>query len=439
MHVTYLRVDLKPTSPFRIGSLTGARNALAVETDIDGRPVVPASGLAGSFRAHIGAAAAALHMGRVEAGADGAEFFASNLWFLGTALDGLAEKRSRTATAIDRRHRAARKTSSHTVEEVYDASLIKLYLRYEGRADDILGLLASWPVLIGGGVSSGLGQARVTGIRHRTLDMTDPADVLARASLSGAGPGAMDSLLDGAANYLEGMHEGDASAGGLPIEIDAACHIDGLSTPVAKRDDESRPEHYWFRGTSWKGLLRSRVEYIGRSLGLNVCGVDGKTWDGCGRCTVCDVFGSSATGVARWSFSFTKLSDAAAQRDRTRVSIERFTGGAADARLFPERTLSDDNAKFTVRRLAAEDLEPRHAWVAKALLLALLDLHEGYTGIGGRSATGLGTVTFNTITLGADFADQQFSSVAETGLPAVPRITPEDLEAARRDKETNNG
>ena len=38
MQITYLRVDIEPTSPFRVGSPGGARNTLAVETDDAGRP-----------------------------------------------------------------------------------------------------------------------------------------------------------------------------------------------------------------------------------------------------------------------------------------------------------------------------------------------------------------------------------------------------------------
>lgn len=443
MKITYLRVDIEPTSPFRVGSLGGVRNALAVETDSNGVPVVPASGLAGNFRVHIGEAEANRHMGRVESTKGGSLFVASELWFLGTTLDETAEKRPRTATAIDRRRRAARNDSSHTVEEVYDATLIKLYLRYESPAEDILDLLATWPVLIGGGVSSGLGQARITGIRYRTLDMSKAEDVLARASLSAPGAEALDTLLADAPDYL--AEDGaPAPAKGMPVVFSASCRIQGLNVPVDALTDEPRSDHFWFRGTSWKGVLRSRVEYIGRSLGLDVCGTDGGTWDGCGRCGVCEAFGSSATGVGRWSFSFTKLAEDAARTDRTRGAIDRFTGGAAEiskgdgggtrsGRLFPERTLSDENARLTVGLLVEEELDPRHFWVRKALLLALRDLDEGFIGIGGRTATGLGTVTFDNLTLGSDLADTGVEP--ETGLSSVPRITQQDLDAALQPKE----
>ena len=74
------------------------------------------------------------------------------------------------------------------------------------------------------------------------------------------------------------------------------------------------------------------------------------------------------------------------------------------------------------------DVEEHHAWVLKALLLALRDLQEGYLGIGGRTSTGLGSVQFEKLKLGEEF--QRFEITA-TSLEAVEGITEADIELER--------
>ena len=75
-----------------------------------------------------------------------------------------------------------------------------------------------------------------------------------------------------------------------------------------------------------------------------------------------------------------------------------------------------------------DGVEEHHAWVLKALLLALRDLQEGYLGIGGRSSTGLGSVRFEKLKLGEEF--QRFKMTA-TNLKDVEGITEADIELER--------
>jgi len=361
------------------------------------------------------------------------DFRASTLWFLGTRLtggeDGQPEIRRRTATAVDRNRRAARNHGSHDVEEVYDTETIQLYLRHEGDPAEALQLLGQWQVTIGGGISTGLGRAKVTAISYRTLDLSHPADLLARVSLRDAGPDALDALLQDGTDH-------EVTAEESPILLEATIRIDGLNLPTQNLKDQPRPEDHWFHGTRWKGILRGRVEYIGRSLGLDVCGAEDQQWRCCGDCAVCEVFGSGETGVARWSFHFTPLKpDHPA--GRTRNAIDRFTGGVAEKKLFPERTVTCQ-ARLVIGQL--DGVEEHHAWVLKALLLALRDLQEGYLGIGGRTSTGLGSVQFKKLKLGEEF--QRFKMTA-TSLKDVEGITEADIELERthrslKEKETQH-
>jgi len=433
MILTYMRVTIRPLGPWRVGAVGQDQAALETLRDTAGRPALPPSSLAGSFRAGIDEAARELLMGQEKTKDGKPDFRASTLWFLGTRLtggeDGQPEIRRRTATAVDRNRRAARNHGSHDVEEVYDTETIQLYLRHEGDPAEALQLLGQWQVTIGGGISTGLGRAKVTAISYRTLDLSHPADLLARVSLRDAGPDALDALLQDGTDH-------EVTAEESPILLEATIRIDGLNLPTQNLKDQPRPEDHWFHGTRWKGILRGRVEYIGRSLGLDVCGAEDQQWRCCGDCAVCEVFGSGETGVARWSFHFTPLKpDHPA--GRTRNAIDRFTGGVAEKKLFPERTVTCQ-ARLVIGQL--DGVEEHHAWVLKALLLALRDLQEGYLGIGGRTSTGLGSVQFKKLKLGEEF--QRFKMTA-TSLKDVEGITEADIELERthrslKEKETQH-
>ena len=421
MILTYIRVTIRPLGPWRVGAVGQDQAALETLRDNAGRPALPPSSLAGSFRAGIDEAARELLMGQEKTKDGKPDFQASTLWFLGTRLtggeNGQPEIRRRTATAVDRNRRAARNHGSHDVEEVYDTETIQLYLRHEGDPAKALQLLGQWQVTIGGGISTGLGHAKVTAISYRTLDLSHPADLLARVSLRDAGPDALDALLQGGTDHKVTAEES-------PTLLEATIRIDGLNLPTQNLKDQLRPEDHWFHGTRWKGILRGRVEYIGRSLGLDICGAEDQQWRGCGRCAVCEVFGSGETGVGRWSFHFTPL-EPDHPAGRTRNAIDRFTGGVAEKKLFPEKTVTCQ-AQLVIGQL--DGVEEHHAWVLKALLLALRDLQEGYLGIGGRTSTGLGSVQFEKLKLGEEF--QRFKMTA-TSLKDVEGITEADIELER--------
>lgn len=421
MNLTYVRVTIRPLGPWRVGAVGQDQSTLETLRDAFGKPAVPPSSLAGSFRAGIDEAARELLMGQEKTKDGKRDFQASALWFLGTRLTGgeggRPEIRRRTATAVNRNRRAARNHGSHDVEEVYDTETIQLYLRHEGDPAEALRLLGQWRVTIGGGISTGLGCAEVVAIRYRTLDLSQPADLLARVSLRDAGPDALDELLQGGADHA-------VTAGESPNLLEATIRIEGLNLPTQNLKDQLRPEDHWFHGTRWKGILRGRVEYIGRSLGLDVCGAEDQQWRGCGRCSVCEVFGSGETGVGRWSFHFTPLKpDHPA--GRTRNAIDRFTGGVAEKKLFPEKTVTS-RARLVIGQLSG--VETHHAWVLRALLLALRDLQEGYLGIGGRTSTGLGSVRFEKLRLGEEF--QRFGMAATTP-EAAEGITEAEIELER--------
>ncbi|MCK4613486.1 MAG: hypothetical protein KAU14_01685 [Thermoplasmata archaeon] len=107
----------------------------------------------------------------------------------------------------------------------------------------------------------------------------------------------------------------DATA---PGEVDKLVIKDGKGVPIIP-------------GSSLKGVLRSEMERLLRSLGLKACNVH-ETNGGCGKCTVCYLFGGGRLAGS------IRIRDARAETRKTQirdgVGIDRKTRKAMDGRKY---------------------------------------------------------------------------------------------------------
>ena len=162
-------------------------------------------------------------------------------------------------------------------------------------------------------------------------------------------------------------------------------------------------------GTAVKGLLRSRAEFILRSVGLAAC----ETAQ-CAACWTCRVFGSGggtdssseSVGVrAVIRFPDAMVRDAPEPTVRTHVAIDRFTGGALAGALYQMEVLEAGN--LTVEAEAISAIDAALLGQMRAVFrLVLEDLNDGIIGMGGGTARGYGSVT-------VDFSSSGLPSVAE--------------------------
>ena len=93
----------------------------------------------------------------------------------------------------------------------------------------------------------------------------------------------------------------------------------------------------WIEGNSWKGLFRSRCEFIFRSIELfeflcESCGPGEPIDDEQQSCLICELFGSVRMRGAL-EFLASKVDDAVFET-LTRTAVDRLSGGAADRKLF---------------------------------------------------------------------------------------------------------
>ena len=388
---TYVRADLKLDGSWHIGSWdSDAANILGTLKDHKENPVVPGSGIAGMLRAAFGDSATGL-LGRDpdDATKDDAREI-SPWWILGTVTtveppENTPAVATRRRTRIDRRRKASARHGLFDTEEV-SGGKVTVYFR----ADNVdpkpfLKLLAACNPRIGGGRTIGLGAAELTGIRHRTIEFGDGNDEeTKKAFLEFLMPHSspierVEKLLEKGENYEF------TSRSRTPI-LTANMTVDRLA--ITDRQ-ETR-----IHGSTMKGILRSRVEFIGRSMGYAICGARDKDtgdWTGCGECAVCAVFGHSGKpgklefATAKW----TSDQQDSAPKERVRIAIDRFTGGTRSGAWFKQQYLENVTWKLEIfGSLPAED-DP-NGWIRAALLHALRDINDGFVTIGPEGATGYG-------------------------------------------------
>lgn len=390
--------------------------------DADGQPWIPGSALAGSLRAHLANADPSADIRLMGSRpprdqAQAATLTASPLWIVGAMFVPSAPDASEPAesppmsepaalaptasadapprgpdhdgavletigqTAIDRRRGAARAGSLRISRLAASGGRLSVYLRHDGGdqplSDDDLALIASWRPAIGRDRTRGGGRARLTGLRHGTVDPATPDG--ARTWLTHDGPELFETVATTAIAcdpvdqpWLEASFD----------IIDGLLVGDNQTEPLAStRKRHGRP---LVPGSAWKGIIRSRVEFIVRSR----YGEDAACTEqaGCGECVVCAGFGHQGQrGLL--SFRDSYIEDPGQETKQTHVGIDRVTGGARDALLFETMPLTAGRL-----RLRIDQLGPVEPWVRNAIRHVLRDIDDGLIGVGSRTTRGLGTL-----------------------------------------------
>jgi CRISPR/Cas system CSM-associated protein Csm3 (group 7 of RAMP superfamily) len=391
-------------------------------TDAAGRPWVPGSALAGSLKAHLRASDTTAGtdretrlMGSRPPTDRGTETVASRLWLLGARFtpdgdtpDGDPDDDPESAaitevvgqTAIDRRRGAAAERSLRYSRTVAVGGTLTVYLRFDGTLSDTdLAALAAWRPAVGRGRTSGAGRARLRTLSHGTVDPTKPDGM--RLWLTYHGDALIDEVATTTITDVAGPVEPWLTAH-LRIE-DALLVGDPRPTgPARARRRGGRP---LIPGSAWKGLFRSRIEYILRSLyGPEAACPYGREagpyereaaredTTGCGQCPTCTVFGHRG-GRGRLAFRDSLVDDSRidpppdGESIRTHVAIDRVSGGSRDGQLF--QTAPVTSGRLT---LHIDELQPVDPWVRDAVWHVLHDLDDGLIGIGSRITLGMGTL-----------------------------------------------
>jgi len=407
--VAYVTFVLTLTEPggVSVPAPAGADVHARLDRGHDGRPQVPGTSLAGALRDMVraarGEAVANRWFGRLLGEDDerlegqvAAE--ASPVWVFGGQLREAADPVVMASTAIDRARGAAREQTLRAEEVLPAGTSFEAFLRWDdapaGEVLDLAGLLAGWRPLIGRGVSRGRGQCAVSSVRHGTLHLDSPDDLLRWLTLSGpdlARAVAVIPVEDAAAEAEPPVCRARVSVAG-PWRIGTGEKVKGSPAPMLRVSGRLTVP-----GSAIKGVMRSRSEYIVRSVGVEAC-LDQQ----CGSCWACRVFGhgggtdsaSSSVGArALIRFADCPLRDAV-EIVRTHVAIDRFTGGARDKLLYQDEAVESGSFTIAAARLGTVP-PPLLAEIRAVLRLVLEDLNDGVIGMGSGSARGYGSVRVN--------------------------------------------
>jgi CRISPR/Cas system CSM-associated protein Csm3 (group 7 of RAMP superfamily) len=403
--ITLMIATVRIEPGWAVGNVTVPDPAIDRDVLLDaaGRPWVPGSALAGSLRAHLAAAdppADSRLMGRRPAGdpdaagntdeANGDRPEASPLWVVGCTFspdgdeagDGAAALEITGQTAIDRARGAAAVRSLRFSRLAASGGTLTVYLRHDppdGQplGGDDLALISRWQPAIGRDRTKGSGRAALTELRHGTVDPATQAG--ARVWLSHSGPG----LFDAVATQVIACHTDHQPWLEARFSIeDGLLTWDGVPGPAARpRQRLGRP---LIPGSAWKGIIRSRAEFIIRSRYGEAAACPEQA--GCGRCPVCAVFGHQARrGLLAFRDSY--IEQPSLEQERTQVGIDRVTGGSRDALLFQTQRVAEGNLRLRIDTLG--EIPP---WVRNLIQHVLRDIDDALIGVGSRTTRGLGTL-----------------------------------------------
>jgi CRISPR/Cas system CSM-associated protein Csm3 (group 7 of RAMP superfamily) len=364
------------------------------------RPVIPVTSVAGALRRAPGIAADLV--GYAQPGTQ--EGAPSRIRILHTEvkMPNGSGVEVRTRNAMDRKRGAPRAKHLFAAEQLPEGTQVEVLMTWRDASGnetaDFLKALRAFRTRLGRGASVGNGECRAVGVGFRTLDLTDRADL--ETWLGASGPELFATIpLDAIADaepppplvevwwrVADALHVG----AGEPVEVGGRKVAQMLRIGSAP----SVP------GTAWKGILRSRCEYVLRSLSISAC--DDAT---CAQCATCQLFGH---GARRQSRTVEAVSghrsgvcvlnskvDADPQHHatepildvRTHVAIDRFTGGAAPGLLFATEVVVSGMVCLQIGKLGETP-----GWARGLLLAAIRDIADGLVGVGAATTRGHGTL-----------------------------------------------
>jgi len=406
--VSFLTFILRFTEPGGV-TVPGRPDQAQVVLDLDPeeRVHLPGTSLAGALRElareQRGDATAAGWFGPLLSAAE-AEPQASRVWVLGSRRLDSADTQLLSSTRIDRARGAAADNALRTEEVLPAGARFEAFLRWDdaldGEVAELGGLIAAWRPLIGRGVSRGRGRCTVEAVRHGTLRLSDPADLL--RWLTSHGPELARQVA------VTPVEVPDVSANvGLLFQVPA--QITGplrIGTGNKPEPGSQEPLHLLrtrpggppvVPGTALKGVFRSRAEFILRSVtGETAACLPGT----CGTCWTCQVFGFGggsdadvASVGARAAIRFADaVVSAPAEATRAHIAIDRFAGGVLDGALYTAEGLEAGTFMIEAELLPGPAAEARRAEIAAVLRLVLEDLNDGIIGMGAATTRGYGSV-----------------------------------------------
>jgi len=265
-------------------------------------------------------------------------------------------------------------------------------------AADLVTALQQWQPLLGGRVGTGWGRAHVDDIEWGVKDPLDLTSLLAGSTTIEVFRGIAKALPNSPRELLTCLAPSSTSMWNVDAAL--ACGdfllLDPRQQPTAQRNNRAVTSDR-VTGSTWRGLLRSRSEFILRTCGVFAC-LSSEGEEICGECPTCTLFGwapgprSRATGVG--SRGLIGFADSVVMGDRVTLDhgpVDRFTGGAADGKLFTRESWAlGSTLTLSIYQLSPH--RPVPEWGKDLVVMAIRDVASGFVGVGNSTTRGYGTV-----------------------------------------------
>lgn len=372
---TLCRLVFETTAPLAViasRSTQGINRPIA--TTPWGDPWVPASGIAGALREHLGSVGLdAVHYmgGMSDHSDDGLQ--PSMIRVVHTALSGVTTPTELGQTRIDSRTGAAAQGSLRTSQQIPAGTRIDVDLLIDGQHSpdsELVDALARWTPRVGSGATNGMGTTRTVAISIGTLDLTAPDDLS-----MWIGHGGPELFAAVATEPVTPESNGPATT------VTVTCTIVDPLLIAPTRTGNTATSGTTLPGSSIKGVVRHRAEFILQSLAN-----DESLAPAVAQAALDHIFGASdRRGRLQFSDAPVLIRD---REERPHVAIDRFTGGGIDGRLFSEEVIA--SGQFTLTITALDELDQ---WEIDLLDAVLVDIDDGFVAFGARTARGFGTVT----------------------------------------------
>ena len=435
-HVFVLKC--KTASPIHIGGLSEHADNdvdLSLARDASGRLILPGTSIAGALRGLMGAGRSPEEVKVLWGGIEDGEG-ASLVSVDDAELPESAAVEVRDGVGIDRRHGVAAAGIKFT-REVVPAGVefdIRLVLQAPPSAAALgdefeasLSALAGGSIRLGAGKTRGLGRVAIESIEATSVDLADPSS--RRAFLLG-NPERHQLPAPDHRHLRPTLSLGLAWKPWGPVSVRSGFRglaIDHLPLTTATGSDELAPV---IPGSSIKGALRSHAERIVRSMSDDQSPMPEQfvdQLDASGR-LVHTLFGRAnrrgkapleATGIGSIAIDDCVATSGRLKRERWADvvfagseleaplpagwqlafynAVDRWTGGAADKRLFTGVELFVEwdaiRMELDLERLTVAAGDPKTAWTSLFLfVLTLRDFCSGWIPLGGSVNRGLGSV-----------------------------------------------
>jgi CRISPR/Cas system CSM-associated protein Csm3 (group 7 of RAMP superfamily) len=412
--ITLLTLRLTALEPFAVTApqISEATDLPVCKDPVRNILVMPGATIAGSLRSHIakllGVDTAADWFGPI-AGTKGADSVdrSSVVRVVGVLLHDESDQPlpgtavfAQKKTTIDRKRRAAVASSLRDSLVVPAGAHMSCFVRIEdpnGLPDSasqnrlasgnslsqLFAALSSWSPVIGRGKSSGHGRMRLHTIKHGSLDFSNPND-------------RWRWVASGGTALFDEVCTNEITTQSIPIEqvlVTTVRIMDPLrlgggdsernvrKLPVRKSLISGQEDLAPYDGSSFKGVVRSRCEYIVKSIRA-------AKGDPSHENSAIDLLFGSVDQRGALRFVDTPVSNERLGF-RSHVAIDRVSGGARDSALFVDEVFEDGFLDLSIEWLATS---PVPSWVRELLSWVLQDLDDALFGIAASSNRGYGTM-----------------------------------------------